>query len=135
MLPVGLLTQLVRLGDDALGEFFGRYVTAALDAYLQARRGVQSLASATPLGGLPLAAGDALARLLMATPFGQGFAQGYGFASPGPPPPATSPRPPAHAGEPPSDADVDPTGTEVAALRRELEELKRAVGGGRRRRR
>ena len=38
-LPVALLTQLIRLDDDALVEFFGRYVTSALELYLTAKRG------------------------------------------------------------------------------------------------
>ena len=42
MLPVPLLTQLIRLGDDALAEFLGRYLAGALDMYLQARRGLQA---------------------------------------------------------------------------------------------
>ena len=37
LLPVPLLHQLIRLRDDALGEFFSRYVAWALDAYLRAR--------------------------------------------------------------------------------------------------
>ena len=39
LLPVPLLLQLIRLGDDALGEFLGRYVSWAMDLYLQARQG------------------------------------------------------------------------------------------------
>lgn len=35
LLPVALLTQLIRLNDDALAEFLGRYVGAALELYLQ----------------------------------------------------------------------------------------------------
>jgi polyhydroxyalkanoate synthesis repressor PhaR len=37
LLPVPMLLQLVRLGDDALGEFFGRWMGWALDAYVQGR--------------------------------------------------------------------------------------------------
>ena len=61
-LPVQLLTQMIRLSDDSLAEFFSRYVTGALDMYLQAKRGVQSLAAYNPLTQLPIAATDALAR-------------------------------------------------------------------------
>ena len=46
-LPVQLLTQMIRLSDDSLAEFFSRYVTSALDLYLQAKRGVQSIRSTT----------------------------------------------------------------------------------------
>jgi polyhydroxyalkanoate synthesis repressor PhaR len=44
LLPIPLLHQLIRLGDDALAEFFGRYVTWALEVYLQTRQGVGAIA-------------------------------------------------------------------------------------------
>src|SRR5688572_25854033 len=69
-LPVQLLTQMIRLSDDALAEFFSRYVTGALELYLNAKRGVQSIATYNPLMQLPFGAGDALARMWMASPFG-----------------------------------------------------------------
>ncbi len=137
MLPVPLLTQLIRLNDDALGEFFSRYVTAALELYLGARRGVRSLADAAPLARVPLGATDALARMWMSTPMGQmmGFANpGFvpGYAAEPEPAPAPPPPPAAHApaAAPPP---AGPPGTEpassddVAALRRELDELKQAL--------
>jgi polyhydroxyalkanoate synthesis repressor PhaR len=129
LLPVGLLTQMIRLGDDALGEFFSRYVTAALDLYLQAKRGVQQLGTYNPLAQLPMAATDALQRLWMANPFAAGFAgppSGYGAPPPGygyPQPPPQ--QPPPHA--PPPVEDVPPRADDVADLRRELEELKAAM--------
>lgn len=43
LLPTPLLHQLIRLGDDALAEFLGRYVTFALEMYVQAKQGAQSL--------------------------------------------------------------------------------------------
>lgn len=136
MLPVPLLTQLIRLGDDALGEFFSRYVTAALELYLGARRGVRSLAEANPLARVPLGATDALARMWMNTPMGQmmgfgnpGFVPGYVPGTEPPPaptpaaqqPPATAPATAAAAGSEPATSD------DLAALRRELDELKRAI--------
>lgn len=63
-LSVPLLTQLVRLGDDALADFLGRYLSTALELYVQSRRGAQALAPFNPLATLPFAATDALARLL-----------------------------------------------------------------------
>jgi len=101
-LPVQLLMQMIRLSDDALAEFFSRYVTGALDLYLQAKRGVQSIASYNPLAQLPIAATDALARMWMGSPFA-GYQQPYppGYAPPQgyPPgqgfPPQGYPAPPA----------------------------------------
>src|SRR5215468_6312767 len=43
LLPVPLLLQLIRMGDTALAEFFGRYVSWALEVYLQARQGLGTL--------------------------------------------------------------------------------------------
>jgi len=99
-LPVQLLTQMIRLSDDALAEFFSRYVTGALDVYLQAKRGVQSIASYNPLAQLPIAATDALARMWMGSPFAgyqPPFPQGYAAPPQGYPPgsaPAGYPAPP-----------------------------------------
>jgi len=129
-LPVPLLTQMIRLGDDALGEFFSRYVTAALEMYLAAKRGVQNLASVSPLARVPLGATDALARMWMQTPMGQ--MMGFGAPQYAPPPPAyptyVEPEPPADEDddEPARDARAD----DLASLRRELEELKRAMRPG-----
>jgi polyhydroxyalkanoate synthesis repressor PhaR len=97
VLPVALLTQLVRLGDDGLAEFFSRYVTAALDLYLQGRRNLSAFVQYNPLAQIPLAATDALSRM---------------WGSGGPP---SSPPPPA------------PERDDVASLRREIEELKRSM--------
>ena len=116
-LPVQLLTQMIRLSDDALAEFFSRYVTGALDLYLQAKRGVQTLAAYNPLTQLPMAAGDALARMWMGSPFMPAY------QAPPAPPPA-----PAPVVEP--EAEAAPRNDDVAAMRRELEELKQAVREG-----
>ena len=74
LLPVPLLVQLIRMGDDALAEFLGQYVTWALEVYLQARQGVQAMTPYNPfLSFMP----GALTR-----PFGAA-------GTPRPPPPAT----------------------------------------------
>jgi polyhydroxyalkanoate synthesis repressor PhaR len=129
-LPVQLLTQMIRLSDDSLAEFFSRYVTSALDMYLQAKRGVQSITSYNPLAQIPMAAGDALARMWMGSPFGAPYQPQYGggYAAP---PPSPYPAPPSH--EPPEqELHVEPApqprgNDDVAAMRRELDELKQAV--------
>ena len=122
-LPVQLLTQMVRLSDDALAEFFSRYVTGALDLYLQARRGVQSLAAYNPLTQIPMAAGDALARMWMGGPFGAASP----YASYPPPQAAPPPPPPVVEVEAEPAASAAAPNGDVAAMRRELEELKQAV--------
>jgi polyhydroxyalkanoate synthesis repressor PhaR len=97
LLPVPLLVQLVRLGDDALAEFLGQYVRWALEIYVNAKQGSRQFAPYNPLAGAPFGAADAFMRL-------------FGGARPEPP----SPSPPS-------------SGSEIAELRRELEELKRTV--------
>lgn len=133
-LPVQLLTQMIRLSDDSLAEFFSRYVTGALELYLNAKRGVQSIATYNPLGQLPLAATDALTRMWLGSAFGapfQGAQAPYGNYSPYGAPPAP-PSPPADAAEAaPPDAPAAAERTdEVAAMRRELDELKQALREG-----
>jgi len=96
LLPVPLLLQLIRLGDDALAEFFGRYVGFALDMYLAAKYGLQQAMPFFPFGGMGMGSGSPWMR-----PFG------------GSPP------------SPPAPAPAEPPRDDVAQLRRELDELKR----------
>jgi polyhydroxyalkanoate synthesis repressor PhaR len=130
LLPVPLLLQLIRLGDDALAEFFGRWVTGALEMYLQARRGAQAIAPYNPLANLPFAASDALARLWMSSPFG---GWGPGQRAPTPPPmpagiyDAEPPDEHERADDDAADVGHDERADDVAELRRELEELKKAM--------
>jgi len=129
-LPIPLLTQMIRLGDDSLGEFFSRYVTAALEMYLAAKRGVQNLANVSPLARVPLGATDALARMWMQTPMGQ--IMGFGAPQYAPPPPAAySPygEPEPQADEPGERPGRDDRADDLASLRRELDELKKAMRG------
>jgi polyhydroxyalkanoate synthesis repressor PhaR len=106
LLPVPLLVQLIRMGDDALAEFLGRYMTFALDFYLQAKEGAQAITPLNPFAQLPFTASNAFARMFSGLG-GSGFGGG---ANPPAPPPAPPPR-----------------GEDVADLRRELDELKAAL--------
>lgn len=140
-LPVQLLTQMIRLSDDALAEFFSRYVTGALDLYLQAKRGVQSLATYNPLTQIPMAAGDALARMWMGGFGGAPYQQYPGYTAPPPPYPVAGPPAPEGDGEdgvdehaPKKRARTEPTepragdrADDVAEMRRELDELKQVL--------
>jgi polyhydroxyalkanoate synthesis repressor PhaR len=99
LLPVPLLIQLVRLGDDALAEFLGQYVRWALEIYLNAKQGTRQFTPYNPFAGAPFGAADAFMRL-----FGGNAVR----AEPPSAPPATA-------------------GGEIAELRRELEDLKRTL--------
>ena len=149
LLPVPLLYRMVRMGDDALAEFFGRYVTWALDVYLKLKQGARSVASYTPFGAMPAAASEALARWLGSV-WGQasggapppGWPQGGGAPGWGTPSaPTWNPPPPQDAGfPPPPTPEVEPEpepepaprsaaapSGELAALRDEIEALKQAI--------
>ena len=110
LLPVELLTQLIRMQDEALAEFFGKYLSFALDLYLSAKRGAQSLSPYVPVSTLPFTATDALARLLASAPFWPAA----------PAPPAVSAA--AAAARQPDSSEAD-----IAELRREIAELKRQM--------
>ncbi|MCG8419549.1 MAG: hypothetical protein MJE77_16585 [Proteobacteria bacterium] len=137
MLPVPLLTQLIRLGDDALAEFLGSYLTLAFEMYRQAKDNAHAMAAYNPLATVPFAATNALARMWSNGAFNPNRA-----AHP-PPPTWTYPAPrvdESAPGAPINDAPANPTApsnppgnsshNDVAALRRELEELKSVVLSG-----
>lgn len=152
LLPVPLLVRLIRLGDEALAEFLGRYVSWALELYVQARHGARAIMPLNPLATAPFAATDALARLVLgasqwANPNGVGSAAASAGAAPGagfpmpipevppsvqpPPPPIdmvddTFPPPPPPA---PSTAGMADVADDISRLRREIEELKRSMNG------
>jgi polyhydroxyalkanoate synthesis repressor PhaR len=113
LLPVPLLKQLVRMGDDALAEFFGRYMAWALDVYLHMRQGAQAIMPWNPFSAaLPFLAQNPFARL-------------FNGALPWSEPPRAPAEPRASPGEAPTEG-------ELAALRREVDELKRSMGRRRR---
>jgi polyhydroxyalkanoate synthesis repressor PhaR len=115
LLPVPLLVQLIRMGDDALAEFFGRFLSTSLELYFQTKQGAQAISPWNPFANVPFAATNALARLLMGG--ASAFSSLGGDTAPQAHPPAA---PPVPNSPPPAPA------SDVAALRRELDELKRA---------
>jgi polyhydroxyalkanoate synthesis repressor PhaR len=125
LLPVPLLARLIRLQDDALGEFFSRYVTAAFEMYLAAKQGAQAVSPYFPLATLPFTAGNALARAVGGLPFWGGEAPVAPYAQPG----YTAPAAAQPVAPPPPPPQPDP---ELAALRDELEALKKELRGKRR---
>jgi polyhydroxyalkanoate synthesis repressor PhaR len=100
MLPTGLLVRLIRMNDENLGEFLGRFMSWALDMYLQAKQGAQAIAPYNPLAMAPFDATSALARLF-------GNVAGWRDTRP--------------------QAEPAPAGGDMADLRRELDELKREI--------
>jgi polyhydroxyalkanoate synthesis repressor PhaR len=108
LLPVPLLRRLLRMQDDALAEFFGRYVSGALELYNQTRSGVQQVTPYFPFAQMPMQADDAFFRMFSGGP-----------APRAAPPPPREPEPEPERAPPPRD--------DVADLRRELEELKRVI--------
>lgn len=113
LLPVPLLRRLLRMPDDAIGEFFSKYLTWTLDLYLAGRSGADRVAPYFPFANLPMQATDAVLRLF----------SGGGRNASAPPPVQHAPEP-----EPPA-ADQPAGREELAELRRELEALKAAVKG------
>ncbi|MEN9799542.1 MAG: hypothetical protein RL653_3239 [Pseudomonadota bacterium] len=106
LLPTKLLLQMVRLGDDVLGEFFGSYLGQVLELYVQARGGLQAMPW-NPFALMPFGGPAGMARM-----FG-------GAAAPAAPPPAAAP--------PAAAAGANPAEEEMSRLRREIEGLKRAI--------
>jgi len=119
LLPVELLTRMIRMKDDALAEFLGKYMTMALDMYLQAKRGAQAVQPYFPLATMPFDAANALARIMGGgqMPWGMG-----GVTQQPPPSPPSEPAPPA---PPPSDPGA--SSEDVAELRKEFDELKQLL--------
>ncbi len=150
ILPAALLLRLIRLDDAALGEFLTRYVSWALDMYLQAKDRARALLPLNPLATAPFAATDALARLVLgAAQWGRGGnAAAPASASPGPPlegmpPSPVEPVPPPvdvvdappfvgdAVGTPPARASSADVADEMLRLRREIEALKESIGAPR----
>lgn len=117
LLPVPLLTQLIRMGDDALAEFFGRYMSWALELYLSAKHGAQAVSPFNPFATMPFTATSAVARLF--NRFGDGPNPG-----PSPQPPPFEPEPGAAEPEAPV---TEPKAREIDQLRAEIEALKAAI--------
>lgn len=144
ILPSALLMRLIRLDDAALGEFLTRYVSWALDMYVQAKDRARALLPLNPLATAPFAATDALARLVLgATQWGKAESA----VPPTPEPPSTHERTRDPAGGPetlppepppplpdidvavrePAVASASVLGDEMLQLRREIEALKASL--------
>ena len=91
LLPPALLVQLIRMGEEPLADFLGRYVSWALDLYQQTRNGLGS--------------------------FYNPFTAPRPFPSPAPAPP---PVPPAEPPAPTAQDELKELRREMAELRRSL---------------
>jgi len=113
-LPVPLLTQMIRLGDDALSEFLGQYMTMTMELYLRSVRGMQMI---SPFGGAGIShqVRDAFSRFFP-MPF-----QTPWSGAPGGQVPYVDPQ------ETPPPA-VGASTADLAEMRKEIEELKAAMG-------
>jgi len=123
LLPVDLLYQLIRMQEDALAEFMGRYMSWALTVYQRMRSGAQAASAFNPLANVPFAATDFLARAIA-------NAAGWGGGAPPPPvnqmPPPPQPQAPVVTKPPPPAVQPD-SSSELAAMRAELDALKAAL--------
>jgi polyhydroxyalkanoate synthesis repressor PhaR len=108
LLPVPLLTQMIRLGDASLAEFLGRYMSVALALYMQAKRGADVVSTYNPFAAVPFDAVSAFARM---------FASSVPFVEHPPPKDIAD-----EASRRSTDLHPD-----VAELRREVEELRKEI--------
>jgi polyhydroxyalkanoate synthesis repressor PhaR len=140
LLPVTLLQQMIRMGDDALADFLGRYVSFALELYLQAKGAHKSAGLLSPFSALaPLSAMAAMPLRVAANAASAATAATAGAA-------ATvrdrargrraTPKEPTAATGAPSyiptsgedaEAQAKRRDDDVADLRRELDELKKSL--------
>ena len=117
LLPSALLVQLIRMDDDTLAEFFGRWLSWALEVYRFGRQGAQAMSPINPFATLPFTATNAIARM---------FTQGQAPWSSAPPPPPMAeeePPPPDDTPPPPEDATTERQ-DDIAELRAEIAALK-----------
>lgn len=146
LLPTSMLTQLIRMEEDALAEFFSYYMSWSLSFYLKAkartRRRLGTLSGAfSPFGAnMP---GESFAQWFQAmnawNPMSQGGPQGWpgqprhGAADMPPPPPFDEPL---AEGELDEEEGLSPThqphatqeSAEVNRMRQELDEIKALLG-------
>lgn len=150
LLPVPLLTQLVRLGDDALAEFFSRWVQWALESYLHGRQSVAWIQQINPLLASALGQNPAGPAPAPPSPFGQWTPTHWGqnaqwplaaiasLFDRGQPPNPSAPQPPRSPGQPapqqppPHPPQHSVLQDELTRLRSQLDELKIGLRGHKR---
>ena len=148
LLPVPLLVQMIRMGDDALAEFLGRYMTWALQVYGQMRANARAVRNPMamfnmPWGSMPWNAGNSAWQQppgpwprAAEAPWPGGPSDAW---EPPGAPNATPPQPPmpeaeaGHGRPPPTAAAVPPAtdsaSAELAELKKQIAELREAMIG------
>jgi polyhydroxyalkanoate synthesis repressor PhaR len=131
LLPVPLLTEMIRMGDDALAEFMGQYMAMAMHMYVQARSG--GAPGFAPWMNMPWAQGAA-ARMMGSMPWMNPGAwqqpYGGGYATPPSSPPMSGYPPPPPPPDPAPEPHPDPNearDADIAALRAEMQALKETL--------
>jgi polyhydroxyalkanoate synthesis repressor PhaR len=123
LLPVPLLTRLIRMGDDQLAEFFGQYMSWALELYLRFKDRAEQWAPYNPFSEDGLAGPELFVRMFLER-----------IDSSSSPPEQRPSVPDVTDVEPPSDElppEVEPppveTNDEVERLREEIDELRETI--------
>ena len=123
LLPVPLLTQMIRMEEDALAEFMSLYMTWALDVYMQVKQGFGDINPYKLFGGTGFgfnptrALGDIFSQA--APPWMRGWRSEDkpidSTSSDAAPPPVDE--------EPPPEVSEDEEGVDMELLRREIKRL------------
>lgn len=111
LLPTSFLFQLIRMDDEDVALFMGRYLTWALEVYVQGKNATAQMGPFGALAHAPFQATSALAKLFQDV-------RPWGFMGMEPP------------GLKPTPVVVDSTRDDIDNLRLELAELKRALSSG-----
>ncbi|MCB9585755.1 MAG: hypothetical protein H6718_10165 [Polyangiaceae bacterium] len=126
LLPVPLLVQLIRMKDEALAEFLGRYMSTSLELYLKGRQSAEAMSGVFPFATWPYTASDAFMRLFRKeTPWAAGAQPEYQPRERFPAPPEPEPEPESEP-EPEQQSEASSSG-EVRQLRQDIEDLKAAL--------
>lgn len=136
LLPVPLLLRLIRMEDDVLADFLGRFLVGTLDLYQNAKQQLEAVAGMGPFGfgGQGFSPQDLFERFYRGVPFvapvppstpGRAKASAPWTAA------ASSPLPSQPAPPPVERPSAPPEVGELASLRRELDALKDRLMGKR----
>jgi len=126
LLPAKMLTQLIRMEDDALAEFFGEYMASALTMYQRMRRAGRRLGPFNPLN-TPFGAPNPMLQWLAAAYGWPGGQNGQGGELPPIPEPTPEELEMGLLEEREHDAAKESGSDEIAQMRRELDELKALI--------